>query len=104
MSAIMLIRNLYYLVKINSLLFDNKTLNSIKYSELINLLSDPDYIRKQGQILTLQYRFNECIVDFYFIENTERLILYDMHEREYGGRFFEEECILEINLRLIHNS
>ena len=104
-------KHLYYkdsffqsLISNNSLLFDNKTLNSIKYSELINLLSDPDYIRKQGQILTLQYRFNECIVDFYFKENTETLILYDMRERRYSGSFFKEDCILELNLRLIHNS
>ena len=104
-------KHLYYkdsffqsLISNNSVLFNIKVLNSITYSELINLLSDPDYIRKQSQIITLQYRFNECIVDFYFKENTERLMLYDMHKREYGGRFSEEECILELNLRLIHNS
>ena len=52
----------------------------------------------------LQYRLNECVVDFYFKENTETLILYDMRERRYGGSFFKEDCILELNLRLIHNS
>ena len=92
------------LISNNYLFLNIKILNSIKRSELINLLGDPDYIRKQSQILTLQYRFNECVVDFYFKENNETLIMYDLRERRYGGRFFKEECILEINLRLIHNS
>ena len=104
-------KHLYYknsslqsLISNNSVFFNIKVLNSIKYSELINLLSDPDYIRKQSQILTLQYRLNKCVVDFYFKENTETLILYDMRERRYGESFFKEDCILELNLRLIHNS
>ena len=84
--------------------FNIKILNSIKYSELINLLSDPDYVRNQSQILTLQYRFNKCVVDFYFKENDETLIMYDMRKREYVGTFFEEDCLLELNLRLIRNS
>ena len=88
----------------NYVFFKIKILNSLKYSELINLLSDPDYTRKQSQILTLQYRFNKCVVDFYFKENDETLIMYDMRKREYAGTFFEEDCILELNLRLIHNS
>ena len=92
------------LISNNYLFLNIKILNSIKRSELINLLGDPDYIRKQSQILTLQYRFNECVVDFYFKENNETLIMYDMRKREYVGTFFEEECILELNLRLIHNS
>ena len=79
-------------------------LNSLKYSELINLLSDPDYISKQSQILTLQYRFNKCVVDFYFKEDNEKLIMYDMRKREYIGTFFEKDCILELNLKLIHSS
>ena len=104
-------KHLYYknsflqsLINDNSILFNIKVLNSIKYSELINLLSVPDYIRKQNQILTLQYRFNKCVVDFYFKENDETLIMYDMRKREYVGNFFEEDCMLELNLRLINNS
>ena len=104
-------KHLYYknsfwqsLISNNYVLFNIKILNSLKYSELINLLSDPDYIRKQSQILTLQYRFNKCVVDFYFKENSETLIMYDMRERRYGGSFFKEDCILELNLRLINNS
>ena len=104
-------KHLYYrnsfwqsLIDNNYVFFNIKILNSLKYSELINLLSDPDYIRKQSQILTLQYRFNKCVVDFYFKENDETLIMYDMRKREYVGTFFEEDCMLELNLRLIHNS
>ena len=104
-------KHLYYrnsfwqsLIDNNYVFFNIKILNSLKYSELINLLSDPDYIRKQSQILTLQYRFNKCVVDFYFKENDETLIMYDMRKRGYVGTFFEEDCILELNLRLIHNS
>ena len=104
-------KHLYYrnsfwqsLIDNNYVFFNIKILNSLKYSELINLLSDPDYIRKQSQILTLQYRFNKCVVDFYFKENDETLIMYDMRKREYKGTFFEEDCILELNLRLIHSS
>ena len=104
-------KHLYYknsflqsLINNNYVLFNINILNSLKYSELINLLSDPDYIRNQSQILTLQYRFNKCVVDFYFKENDETLIMYDMRKREYVGTFFEEDCILELNLRLIHNS
>ena len=92
------------LISNNYVLFNIKILNSLKYSELINLLSDPNYIRKQSHILTLQYRFNKCVVDFYFKENDETLIMYDMRKREYLGTFFEEDCILELNLRLINNS
>ena len=92
------------LIRNNYVLLNIEILNSLKYSELINLLSDPDYIRKQSQILTLQYRFNKCVVDFYFKENDETLIMYDMRKRGYVGTFFEEDCILELNLRLIHNS
>lgn len=92
------------LINNNYVFFNIKILNSLKYSELINLLSDPDYIRKQSQILTLQYRFNKCVVDFYFKENDGALIMYDMREIGYGGSFFKEDCILELNLRLINNS
>ena len=92
------------LISNNYVLFNINILNSLKYSELINFLNDPDYIRKQSQILTLQYRFNKCVVDFYFQENDETLIMYDMRKREYLGNFFEEDCILELNLRLINNS
>ena len=104
-------KHLYYknsflqsLIDNNYVFFNIKILNSLKYSELINLLSDPDYTRKQSQIITLQYRFNKCVVDFYFKENDETLIMYDMRKREYVGTFFEEDCILELNLRLVHNS
>ena len=104
-------KHLYYrnsfwqsLIDNNYVFFNIKILNSLKYSELINLLSDPDYIRKQSQILTLQYRFNKCVVDFYFKENDETLVMYDMRKRKYLGTFFEKDCILELNLRLIHNS
>ena len=104
-------KHLYYknsfwqsLIDNNYVFFNVKVLNSLKYSKLINLLNDPDYIRKQSQILTLQYRFNKCVVDFYFKENDETLIMYDMRKREYVGTFLEEECILELNLRLIHNT
>ncbi len=91
-------------VNISYVFLNTKTLNSIKHSELLHLLGDPDYIRKQSQKLTLQYRFNECVVDFYFKENNETLIMYDMRERIYGGKFFKGDCILELNLRLIHNN
>ena len=104
-------KHLYYrnsfwqsLIDNNYVFFNIKILNSLKYSELINLLSDPDYIRKQSQILTLQYRLNKCVVDFYFKESNEALIMYDMRKREYVGSFLEEDCLLELNLRLIHNS
>ena len=99
-------KNIFWqsLIDNNYVFFNIKILNSLKYSELINLLSDPDYTRKQSQILTLQYRFNKCVVDFYFKENDETLIMYDMREREYEGTFFEEDCILELNLKLIHSS
>ena len=92
------------LINNNSLFFNIKILNSIKYTKLLNLLSKPDYMRKQSQILTLQYRFNECVIDFYFKENSEILIQYDMRKRKYNGSFSKENCILELNLRLIHNS
>ena len=92
------------LIRNNYVLLNIEILNSLKYSELINLLSDPDYIRKQSQILTLQYRLNKCVVDFYFKESNEALIMYDMRKREYVGSFLEEDCLLELNLRLIHNS
>ena len=79
------------------ILIENLTLNQI-----IKSLGNPDYERKQGTIITLQYRQKECVVDFFFKESSDGLIFYDMRKRDYLGKFSKELCILSLNLRRIY--
>ena len=37
-------------------------------------------------------------------KKTKSIETYQKKEKEYVGTFFEEDCILELNLRLIHSS
>ena len=78
-------------------------LNLIRKSELFNLLNKPDYKRKQSNIFTLQYRLDNCVIDFFFKENNEEMIYYDIRSRKYNGVLSRNNCELELNLRKIYN-
>ena len=60
-----------------------------------------DYTRNQGKILTYQYRFDKCVLDLFFNENSNELIFYDIRKRDYYGFLSIKKCIFEVNLRKI---
>ena len=62
---------------------------------------ESDYKRKQGKILTYQYRFDKCVLDMFFNENSNELIFYNIRKRNYDGSLSIKECIFEVNLRKI---
>ena len=66
-----------------------------------NDFGENDYSRKHGKILTYQYRFDKCVLDLFFNENSNKLIFYDMRERDYNGSLSIKKCLLEVNLRKI---
>jgi len=85
-----------------SVYFRDDLLENLTLPQIINNLGNPDYERKQGTILTFQYRQKECVVDFFFKDNSDRLIFYDMRKRDYLGKFSKKLCILSLNLRRIY--
>ena len=85
-----------------SVFFRNGLIENLTLNQIINSLGNPDYERKQGTVLTLQYRQNECVVDFFFKDSSDRLIFYDMRKREYLGKFSKNLCFLSLNLRRIY--
>ena len=60
-----------------------------------------DYTRKHGKILTYQYRFDKCVLDLFFNENSNKLIFYDIRKRDYDGSLSIKKCLFEVNLRKI---
>ena len=85
-----------------SVFFRDNLIESLTLPQIINALGKPDYDRKQGKISTFQYRQNECVVDFFFKDNSDRLIFYDMRKRNYLGKLSKKLCILSLNLRRIY--
>ena len=80
------------------------TVESIGSLNLTNMklyFGENDYTRKHGKILTYQYRFDECVLDLFFNENSNKLIFYDMRKRDYDGSLSIKKCLLEVNLRKI---
>ena len=78
-------------------------LGLIQKSDLYNFLNQPDYKRKQSDILTLQYRLKTCVIDFFYNEDNEKMIYYDVRSRIYNGILFKDDCELELNIRKIYN-
>ena len=78
-------------------------LDLIQKSNLYNFLNQPDYKRKQSGILTLQYRLKTCVIDFFYNEDNEKIIYYDVRSRKYNGILFKDDCELELNMRKIYN-
>ena len=85
-----------------SVFFRDALIENLTLNQIINSLETPDYERKQGTIITLQYRQKECVVDFFFKDSSDSLIYYDMRKRDYLGKFSKELCILSLNLRRIY--
>ena len=78
-----------------------ETINSINLTNMKLFLGENDYTRKHGKILTYQYRFNNCVLDLFFNENSNKLIFYDIRKRNYDGFLSIEKCLLEVNLKKI---
>ena len=78
-----------------------ETIGSLNLTNMKLYFGDNDYTRKHGKILTYQYRFDECVLDLFFNENSNKLIFYDMRKRDYDGSLSIKKCLLEVNLRKI---
>ena len=78
-------------------------LDLMKKSDLYNFLNQPDYKRKQNGILTLQYRLETCVIDFFYNEDSEEMIYYDVRNRKYNRILSRDDCELELNMRKIYN-
>ena len=78
-----------------------ETINSINLTNMKLFLGENDYTRKHGKILTYQYRFDKCVLDLFFNENSNKLIFYDIRKRNYDGFLSIEKCLLEVNLKKI---
>ena len=78
-----------------------ETIGSLNLTNMKLYFGENDYIRKHGKIITYQYRFDECVLDLFFNENSNKLIFYDMRRRDYGGSLSIKKCLLEVNLRKI---
>ena len=78
-----------------------ETINSINLTNMKLFLGENDYTRKHGKILTYQYRFDNCVLDLFFNDNSNKLIFYDIRKRNYDGFLSIEKCLLEVNLKKI---
>ena len=78
-----------------------ETIGSLNLTNMKLFFGENDYTRKHGKILTYQYRFDECVLDLFFNENSNKLIFYDMRKRDYDGSLSIKKCLLEVNLRKI---
>ena len=85
-----------------SVFFRDGLIENLTLPKIINGLGNPDYERKEGKVLTFQYRQNECVVDFFFKDNSDKLIFYDMRKKDYLGKFSKRLCILSLNLRRLY--
>ena len=78
-----------------------ETIGSLNLTNMKLFFGESDYIRKHGKILTYQYRFDKCVLDLFFNENSNKLIFYDIRKRDYDGTLSIKKCLLEVNLRKI---
>ena len=78
-----------------------ETIGSLNLTNMKLYFGENDYTRKHGKILTYQYRFDNCVLDLFFNENSNKLIFYDMRKRDYDGSLSIKKCLLEVNLRKI---
>ena len=78
-----------------------ETIGSLNLTNMKLYFGENDYTRKNGKILTYQYRFDKCVLDLFFNENSNKLIFYDMRKRDYDGSLSIKKCLLEVNLRKI---
>ena len=78
-----------------------ETIGSLNLTNMKLFFGENDYTRKHGKILTYQYRFDNCVLDLFFNENSNMLIFYDIRKRNYDGFLSIEKCLLEVNLKKI---
>ena len=78
-----------------------ENIGSLNLDDIKLFFGENYYFRKHGKILTYQYRFDKCVLDLFFNENSNKLIFYDMRKRDYDGSLSIKKCLLEVNLRKI---
>ena len=78
-----------------------ETIGSVNLTNMKLYFGENYYTRKHWKILTYQYRFDKCVLDLFFNENSNKLIFYDMRKRDYNGSLSIKKCLLEVNLRKI---
>ena len=78
-----------------------ETISSLNLTNMKLFFGENDYKRKHGKILTYQYRFDKCVIDLFFNENSNELIFYDIRKRDYDGSLSIKKCLFEVNLRKI---
>ena len=78
-----------------------ENIGSLNLDDIKLFFGENYYFRKHGKILTYQYRFDKCVLDLFFNENSNELIFYDIRKRDYDGTLSIKECILEVNLKKI---
>ena len=78
-----------------------ETIGSLNLTNMKLFFGENDYTRKHGKMLTYQYRFDICVLDLFFNENSNKLIFYDIRKRDYDGSLSIKKCLLEVNLRKI---
>jgi hypothetical protein len=71
---------------------------------LIHDLGIANMIRQEGPVEIWQYRFAECVVDFFFYplsQGSSQLIIkdWDMRSAVIGGRVNEDKCLLAMDRR-----
>ena len=78
-----------------------ETIGSLNLTNMKLFFGENDYTIKHGKILTYQYRFDKCVLDLFFNENSNEFIFYDIRKRDYDGSLSIKECLLEVNLNKI---
>ncbi len=76
-------------------------ISTLNLNDMKLFFGENDYSRKHGKIITYQYRFDKCVLDLFFNENSNELIFYDIRKRDYDGSLSIKECILEVNFKKI---
>ena len=82
--------------------FDPKTVVGLTSIILLRDLGIANMIRQEGRIEIWQYRFTECVVDFFFYpasQGSSQLIIkdWDMRSVVIGGRVNEGKCLLAMD-------
>lgn len=78
-----------------------ENISSLNLDDIKLFFGENYYFRKHGKIISYQYRFDKCVLDLFFNENSNELIFYDIRKRDYDGTLSIKECILEVNLKRI---
>ena len=71
--------------------------NNIKIIKLY--FGQPYYIRQESNLITWQFRYNSCVIDFFYNNINKKILFIDMRPRKISGDLNKRKCIKES----IHN-